>query len=198
MTASKKLLDSKIAAMLASNATPAAVARRLYLYDFASVFGGKEARGFAIADAVCAHFNVPFTSVKITGSAQTGYSYFKSRDFIPGDSDLDIAIIDAVLFKEWSEKTYWLTQAYTDFSNFPRKEGVSVAQDFRNYLSAGYFRPDLMPTSAAKLDWLRFFNKLSNDYTDLFKNINAGVYLSEGFFEIKNSSLVREYKKAQP
>jgi hypothetical protein len=196
LTVSKDLLDAKIAGMLATDSIPRVVARRLYLYDFATIFAANPERGFAIVSAISDKWQVPFTSVKFTGSAQTGYTYYKGRDFLVGDSDLDVAIIDPNLFRQWSEKVYWLTQAYTDLSNFPRIEGNSVAQDFRYQLSSGYFRPDFMPTSAAKSEWISFFNRLSNGYTDLFKNINAGVYMSEAFFEIKNSSVVKAYKNA--
>ena len=42
-------------------------------------------------------------------SAHTGYSYFKERDFVPGESDLDVAIISPSLFQDYSEQVYSMT-----------------------------------------------------------------------------------------
>jgi hypothetical protein len=88
------------------------------------------------------------------------------------------------------------TRRYTDLTGFVRKDGISDDRQFRSNLSMGLFRPDLMPSSQQKDDWFKFFNQLSTRHGDLFKSINGGVYLSEGFFEMKNSSVVDETRKA--
>jgi hypothetical protein len=196
MSEAKGRLDNKIAAMISTSAPHRVIARRVFLYEFSQVFRGDEDRGFSILNAVCERFRLPFTAVQVVGSAHTGHSYFSEKDFAAGESDLDIAIISCSLFQYYAQEVYWLTHRYSDLSKFPRNEGLSTAQPFRNYLSSGYFRPDLMPNCQLKTDWLGFFNKLSNKHVDLFRNINAGVYLSEGFFEMKNASLVEAYGKA--
>ena len=197
MTELQNKLNTKIGAMVASSTSHHVIARRLFLYDFPTVFSNDQERGFNILNAVCEHFKLPFLSVKVVGSAQTGYSYFKGHDFTPGDSDLDLAIINSDLFQYYSEEIYWLTERYSNFSQFKRQQGVSPVQDFRNYLSAGQFRPDMMPEGKLKDDWFTFFNKLSNKHTEVFKSINAGIYLSERFFVMKNSSsIISAYKKA--
>jgi hypothetical protein len=198
VTESKEKLDKTIGLMIARSSPHRDIARRLFLYDFNSVFTIDPDRGFLILNAVCDNFKLPFSAVKVVGSAQTGYSYYSKRDFVPGKSDLDIAIISAALFQQYSEETYWMTRRYSDLSRFPRQGGISVAQDFRNYLGSGNFRPDLMPESATKTSWFGFFNRLSNKHTDLFRDINAGIYLSERFFEMKNASLIEEYGKGRP
>ena len=190
-------LDEKIGALIASSAPHRSIVRRLFLYDFTSVFTDQQDRGFAILNAVCEHFRIPFSSVKVAGSAQTGHSYFSGRDFAPGVSDLDLAIICPTLFQHYSQEVYEATQAYSDLSRFPRKAGVSVAQDFRNHLSAGWFRPDLMPGLSLKTEWFSFFNRLSTEHTDLFHDINAGINLSEVFFEIKNRSIITAYRRGK-
>jgi len=197
MTAQHDKLNEKISAMLASSTAHRVIARRLFLYDFTSVFTDQQDRGFSILNTVCEYFRLPFSAVKVAGSAQTGHSYFSDRDFSPGVSDLDLAIISPTLFQHYCQEIYWATHSYSDLSKFPRKEGVSVAQEFRNYLSAGFFRPDLMPDLQLKTDWFSFFNRLSNKHTDLFHDINAGIYLSEVFFEIKNSSIISAYRKGK-
>lgn len=196
MASAKEILDSKIASMLQTSTPYRAISRRLFLYDFNYVFSTNQERGFQISNAICERFKLRFSEVKVVGSAQVGYSYFSQRDFAPGDSDLDVALISHELFQIYSEDTYWMTTRYTDLSKFPRRSGVSTDRDFRDYLSAGFFRPDLMPECAKKSEWFRFFNLLSNKHSDLFKNINAGIYLSEAFFEMKNAAVVEEYRKA--
>ena len=196
MTELQNTLNCKIGDMVSSSASHRVIARRLFLYDFPTVFSSDQERGFNIMNAVCDHFKLPFSSLKVVGSAQTGYSYIKGRDFIQGDSDLDLAIINSDLFQYYSEEIYWLTDRYSDLTRFQRRNDVSSVQSFRNYLSEGQFRPDMMPNGKLKTDWFSFFNKLSNNHTEVFKNINAGIYLSEGFFVMKNSSIISEYKKA--
>ncbi len=198
MTEAQQKLNAKIGTMVGASLPQRFVARRLFLYDFCYVFEKNPDQGFQILNAICEKFKLPFTAVKVVGSAHTGYSYLKKRDFVPGESDLDVAIISPSLFQEYSQSVYWLTHRYSDLSRFERRDGVSTAQDFRNSLGSGQFRPDRMPTCQLKADWYSFFNKLSNSYADLFKNINAGIYLSEGFFEMKNASILEAYEKAKP
>ena len=193
-TEAKKALDGKIKAMVAASSPHRVIARRLFLYDFADVFKQDEDRGFQILSEICDKYKLPFSAVRVVGSAQTGYSYYSKRDFVSGSSDLDVAIISSSLFQEYSQQVYWLTNRYSDGTKFRRVEGVSVVRSFRDYLSSGMFRPDLMPECPLRTDWFSFFNKLSNKHADLFRNINAGIYLSEGFFEMKNSAIVQEYK----
>lgn len=198
MTEAKEKLDAKIGAMVAASRPHRFITRRLFLYDFGYVFADHQDRGFEILNAICERFKLPFSTVKVAGSAHTGYSYFKERDFVPGESDLDVAIISATLFQEYSQAVYWSTHRYSDLTKFRRIEGVGVDKDFRYYLGSGQFRPDLMPEGSLKADWFGFFNKLSNKHVDLFRNINAGIYLSEGFFEVKTETIIEAYKKALP
>jgi len=195
MSEAQLKLDAKIQAMVSTSQPHRTISRRLFLYDFPSVFVQDSDRGFSILNTICEHFKVPFTSVKIVGSAQTGYSYFSRSDFLPGQSDLDIAIINSALFQQYSAEVYWFTHAYKDLSKFPRKDGISTANPFREYLSCGYFRPDYMPNFQLRADWFQFFNRLSNHHAAVFKDINAGIYLSEVFFEMKQTSLIHENRK---
>jgi hypothetical protein len=196
MTDAKQRLDATIDKMVTASTSHRFITRRVFLYDFGYVFTDNQDRGFEILNAISEKFKLPFSAVKVIGSAHTGYTYFKQRDFVPGDSDLDVAIISTTLFQEYSQAVYWSTHRYSDLTKFRRIEGVSVDKDFRYYLGSGQFRPDLMPEGPLKTDWFGFFNKLSNKHVDLFRNINAGIYLSEGFFEIKNAAIVEAYKKA--
>lgn len=196
MTAQKSELDAKIGTMLGKNETSRTISRRLFLYDEVKAFQNNAERGFSILNAICEHFKVAFSAVRVAGSAHVGYSYFKSRDFTPKLSDLDVAIISPLLFQKYSEYVYSFTRRYSDQSRFLRRDGISVAQSFRENLSAGLFRPDQMPVSPLRDGWFSFFEQLSTEHSDLFKNINAGLYLSECFFEMRNESVVIAYQRA--
>ena len=196
MTVQKDRLDGKIGAMLARKESSRFIARRLIFFDFTQIFLGDEDRGFAILNEVAEHFHVPISSVRVVGSGQFGYSYFSQRDFTPKVSDLDLAIVSPLMFQRYSELAYWITDRYQNQVKFPRKGGISAARQFRDNLSAGYLRPDLMPETPMKEQWFKFFNDLSNKYVDLFDGINAGIFMSDGFLEMRNANLITEYGKA--
>lgn len=191
----KILLDGEIRDALAEGNSEEDVTRRLFSFNSSLVLKDHRAAAFRIIDTVSKYFVVPFRAVFISGSAQTGYSYFKGRDFVRGDSDLDLAIVDAGLFQRYCEIVYAETRRYQDLTKFPVKDGVSKVSDFREYLCIGYFRPDLMPYGRAKQEWFGFFNRLSKDYSDLFRNINCGIFLSEQFFEGKQVPLIRVFRR---
>jgi hypothetical protein len=194
----KDALDETIQSMLSKSYAEREVARRLVFYDPARVFKEDTLRGFSIVNEISKYFHVPITSVRIVGSAQFGYSYFSRRDFTARVSDLDIAIVSSELFQKYSEISYWLTERYTNLVKFPppKKEGLDVPAQFREYLSTGYFRPDYMPYCEPREKWFSFFNQISNKHADLFKNINGGVFLSEALLEMRNTNLVKEFQRA--
>ncbi len=169
--------------------------RRLFAFDAARVMATQKDTGFQILNNVSEHFNVPFRSIYISGSFQTGYSYFKDRDFVLGGSDLDLAIVDARLFQKYAEISFRKTNGYSNLTSFPVKDGISKANSFKDYISRGYFRPDLMPMCQEKQDWFGYFNSLSNRHRDVFHDINCGIYLSELFFEFKQTPIIDQYRK---
>ena len=103
--------------------------------------------------------------------------------------------MDSVLFRRYAEIVYSQTRGYTDLTQFPVKEGQSSARDFQLYLCRGYFRPDLMPYGIVKQEWFTFFSDLSKSFSTLFKNINAGIFMSQVFFEGKQISTIRRYRR---
>lgn len=192
MTASKNALDSYVTDYLAKDKSRRYVVRKLFLYDHPRVFQPPHDICFDIFEAVATKFQIPLGSVKAVGSAQVGYSYFSHRDFILGKSDFDVAIIDPRLFQRYAEQTFRTTAGYKDQTGFSSKDDV---EKFQQYLLQGQFRPDLMPTSPEKEEWFRFFNDLSGKYRAIFKNVNAGIYFSEVFFEAKQQPLLDRISK---
>ncbi len=170
--------------------------RRLFQYRFSPVLEKHYDVGFSVVDRVATYFAVPFRAVYLCGSAQTGYSYFKQRDFSEKESDLDISIVHPALFQKYSEISFEVTRGYTDLTKFIREDDQDSARQFSANLAKGFFRPDLMPSCGPRQHWFAFFNRLSNDYGDCFTNINAGIYLSEVFFEGKQLPLIQKYKES--
>lgn len=172
------------------------IARKLYLSYSTEVFRENEDKEFYIKDIIARQFDIPFGSIEIAGSGKTGLSFFKDKKFEPGKSDLDVAIISLPLFNKFSEIVHQLTQGYSDLTVFPLFRGLSTAQQFRNGISNnGFVNPFFMPNCELKSKWLDFFNSLSNNHFDLFKNINGGIYASEYFFEYKQEDCISQYKK---
>ena len=169
------------------------IIRKVFLTYPTYAFKNNEERQYAILNDISCHFNVPIMSVQVAGSAKTGRSFHKNRDFISGKSDLDIAIIDSDLFMHYMESVFTITKGYSAREKFPRKNSVSTIDEYRSYLTRGIFRPDLMPTSNERANWHSFFGTLSTKNSDLFKSINAGIYMTQTFFESKQRSTIKEH-----
>ncbi len=173
------------------------IARRVFLSFPTLAFAGKEDIEFEIRNDISEYFKVPIISIQVAGSSKTGYSPYKKREFISGESDLDIAVINNDLFNKYSEISHKATKGYTDLSKFPinRKTSENEINYFLNSLNNSFFRPDLMPNSSSKTEWFAYFNKLSNKYFKIFKSINAGIYASEYYFESKQVDCIQKFKK---
>jgi hypothetical protein len=176
---------------------PRILARKIYLSYTTFVFENDEEIAFQIRNAIRNKFNIPFTCIKVCGSSQTGISFFKNRKFIKGESDLDVAIIDLNLFNKYSELSHQVTKGYSDLSSFSNTNGARHDTRFLSSLNRGFFNPFFMPQCKQKTEWHQFFTSLSNFYVDIFKNINAGIYASEYFFETKQEECINEYIKDQ-
>jgi len=194
MDSYKELLDKEIDESIKRGDSEITIIRRIYCFNSSPIFIEYKDIGFSIIDKVCKRFLIPFRSVHIAGSAQTGYSYFKNKDFTMKDSDLDLAIVDADLFKMYFEKVYKETNGFTDLTKF---QNSNQSNSFQSYIMKGYFRPDLMPACMAKQKWFKFFNELTAEYVDVFSNINCGIYLSEKFFEGKQIPIISKFKEGR-
>lgn len=150
---------------------------------------------FEIKNEVSNHFHIPFHTIHLCGSAKTGKSLYKHHDFDKAESDFDLAIISPELYTKYLENAFKQTKGFTDSTTFHRKKKynrntkenyyINTKDEFLSYLNIGYFRPDLMPKGKIKEAWFSFFSQLSEKYIQYFSGINAGIYLSETFFEHK-------------
>lgn len=141
---------------------------------------------FDITNKVSTKFNIPLSSIRACGSAHTGYSFIKKREFLKKESDLDLAIIDARFFQETLEKCYERSDGFRpDLFPKDRKTGQSTRNQFISYSGRGIIRPDLMPTGPERQEMWSFFNKISSDYSEEFKSISVGIYISERIYTLK-------------
>lgn len=169
------------------------IVRKIYLTFPTAALVGNEERQFEILNEISEHFNIPIMNIQVVGSAKTGYSFHQRSFFNSKTSDLDIAIIDPNLFLLYTECVFKSTKGFNDRTGFPILDGRSTYQQYIGCVTKGIFRPDLMPTGKRRLNWLKFFGQLSDKNKDLFKSINAGIYLSQTFFEFKQVSNINEY-----
>jgi len=167
------------------------IARKVFLLDPAYIFKEHPIVGFKILNRIAEKFHVPIGCIKIAGSSQIGFSPFKDRDFKIGESDLDVAIVNPGLFQQYCEIVYNVTNGYRDLTGFKSTPDYGY---FQECIQIGYFRPDLMPNCPAKTDWFKFYGTVTDSYSTIFKQISAGIYFSETFFEGKQVSAVKLIK----
>jgi hypothetical protein len=166
------------------------ISRKIYTTYPTFAFGDDYDVQFEIFNSISTNFNVPITAIQVAGSAKTGFNFIKNTDYLKGSSDLDIAIVDNLLFQKYCEIVLRETYGFRDLSGFSEDN----AKSYYKYIAKGFFRPDFMPVCEAKKEWENYFNKLSVKYNDLFSNINAGIYFSQTFFELKQSSNIDLFK----
>lgn len=160
--------------------------RKLFITFPNYILQNNEDIQYDITNKISEYFNIPLYQIKIVGSSQLGYSLIKKTEFVEGLSDLDISIISKDLFVNYLELTNKITNSFTDLTKF--RDGND--KSFYKYISKGIFRPDLMPNCDKKREWFNFFNNLSNDYLSLFKSINAGIFISEELFILKQEIML--------
>jgi len=167
------------------------LAMRLLVLSPTAAFEGDEESEFSIIEEISSFTSVSVRAVHACGSAKLGFSPRKNTDFAQGESDLDVAIIDADCFTRMMGEVIVATNRYRDLSGFPQGSFNS----FSKYLAKGIFRPDYMPDCELRRTWVRFFDDLSRRYQDRFEKISAFIYLSDNSFNMKQSESMEEFAK---
>lgn len=114
-----------------------------------------------IVDAVCQHFPVTPHDVQIVGSGRFGGSLLTLSPFVPGCSDLDVAVVSAASFE---------TRAAAWTPSCP-----SSAQP---YLAAGMIRPDLFAQAPWSAPWTAWTDAMSQTHRRTFREITVTLYRS--------------------
>ena len=174
------------------------MARKLFLsYPTCAFFDDHEVE-FAIRDRVRKIYNIPISSVQVTGSAKTGFSLIKKTDFKRGSSDLDLAIIDLRLFS-----TIW-EEAHESSNGFEATRFVDIAKDgeiqigsgqrrFLHYLHRGIISPEFLPSGDVRRRIIETFAKITKDHQDSFSKISAFFYSTEYFFQTKQKEAIDKH-----
>lgn len=140
-----------------------------------------ESSAFAeIGQRLRAYFDAPDLEVILTGSASLGFSPIAKPEFgktawrgFSDQSDVDLALIHAETFDR-----YWLAA----YRHRLRTSPWPNLKPMQSYFFAGWFRPDLAPTTfALRNNWFDFFRRISSDVLEF--PISAGLYRSREFLD---------------
>lgn len=176
------------------------IVRRLYLTEPPSALMVQQNIYFDICDTLSKFFHVAIYQIRIAGSAQTGCSFHNNRDFRPGKSDCDVAVISSEVFERHLRAVQQVALPNADVLDrpdrtvFPSKERVSYYHEFvQNVTFYGLLMPYQMPFCEEKRELSRVTSRLSEKYAELFSDINVAIYLSQDFFERKQQPNIGFY-----
>lgn len=169
------------------------VTRKIFLLLPTYVFKEDYDLQLDLLTEVSEFLGIPISSIHIVGSAKTGISLVKGTAFSKVNSDIDIAIVDQYLFMKKFEYSFkesrgWNLGAFTIRGDVEKTK--LRRQEFLDYLQKGIFRPEKMPNSKEKADWLNFFGRLTDKYSTHCNKITAWIYASEIFLTSKQQSAV--------
>ncbi|MDW7662652.1 MAG: hypothetical protein SCL54_14640 [Bacillota bacterium] len=122
---------------LADKKSYSEIARKVFLTYPTKVLIGNEEKQYSILNEISQHFSIPIMSIHVVGSAKMGCSFHKDKIFTQGESDLDIAIIDAYLFQRYVEMVFKVTKGYSEKTLFDRCDGISKEREYLAYLNKG-------------------------------------------------------------
>lgn len=162
---------------------PVARATRVYLEEPSFCLGRNRDIEFVIKTSVAKGLGVSYRSIVIAGSAQLGFSPYTGRPFAKGESDLDLAIIDARLFGVMLELCINVTKAFT------QRGGIEAAERLRDYITRrGMIMVKNMPACKWVVQAERVLAQASATGANAFSEVNLAVYMSESLFAWKQHS----------
>jgi hypothetical protein len=120
-----------------------------------------------------------------------GYSFVKSKPFDPSTSDLDIAILNPILFIEMLEAAHSSTRGFSDLRGFSRTAAGSAF----DLLSDGIVRHGMiylnfMPNSPLVSQLRNGLNFIAKRHSALFGDLTCAVYASENLFIEKQQKII--------
>jgi hypothetical protein len=189
----KNLADNK-----QNRTSPREMARKLYLSYPTSVLSEDPETEYSIRNRFAALYSVPLAAVQIIGSAKTGFSLVKKSAFDPMTSDLDVAIIDAGLFRGFWEDAYETSRGFqeTRFQD-PLKDGQVIVgggqRRFLSYLQRGIIAPAYLPPGHLRQRLIADSERISDSHRKHFAKISAFFYASELFFQSKQEDAVEKH-----
>jgi hypothetical protein len=167
-------------------------ARRIFLEEPSFALEGKKDVEFQIKTSISRQYQIPYRSVLFCGSAHLGFSAIKDRDFVPGSSDLDVAIVHMDVFQERWRALVETTKAFTDLMSFHiHKRPNDKALLVRDLMvKRGLLHLHDMPSCPVFNGDRKFFDRLSVQNRTMFGNISVSFYMSEYAFCWKQASSI--------
>lgn len=163
-------------------------ARRVFVEERACALRKLREIEYSIKLKTASFFEIKYSEVCFTGSAQLGFSPIKDSPFQPGVSDLDLACVSTELFqKAWME-TIDASRAFTDSTAFSHlsKDDLSLFKD--QLLRRGMIKVAFMPKSKLVSQWREFEDRLSREFLRHFGSITVAIYMNEYAFCWKQDS----------
>lgn len=144
-----------------------------------------------ILSEISKFFGIFISDVLVCGSARLGFSLLKNHDFIPKESDLDLAIINPIIFSRIFDEVIQETKGYGDKTLFKNNDEYDI---YTKMVQKGIINPKYMPNIYKKRELKDFFKCMSNRYSDIFSSISICFYLSEVSFQNKQYSALNKWK----
>lgn len=167
--------------------------QRLYLEEPSHCTAHERSLEFDIKRSIADFFGVPYRSVVFTGSGHLGFSPSKGTLFSPGNSDLDVAILDIVAYQEFFEVAIEHSRAFTDFRGYTYRGGSQAAAELKDYIARrGMIPLWRLPACSEVTEAESFLAQLSQRFRQVFGGISVVFYISEYAFCWKQDSAIRQ------
>lgn len=180
---------ARIEKLAASIEDPVSRVTRIYLEEPSFCLGRNRDLEFSIKRYVARGLGVPYRTLAIAGSAQLGFSPHKGTSFRKGESDLDLAVIDTMLFRDLMEVCISETGSFSNLTKFTGRGGEKSAQMLREYISTkGIIPISLMPLCERVTRIEQILAQASKIGRGAFSDVNLAAYMSEAAFCWKQNS----------
>lgn len=186
-----KLSDAMLSEIRAGSKDHREIADRFFSGSPVMAFNADPLSQINIFEAIKNYLGIPYSAIRVAGSARIGYSAHKKKEFCPGASDLDIAIVSHDLYSDLLSEVSRVSRGFQDLSGFAVRKGISDADVFKSYLTKGMIMTKYMPSCRRRSEIDSFFNRLQVQHSKLFREITMAVYLDDAFYIQKQKSFVR-------
>ncbi|WP_143515644.1 hypothetical protein [Pseudooceanicola marinus] len=172
-------------------------AREEFLLDSAHYFADKSDLYLSLKERIAADVYADISDVRICGSAYWGRRFRDESPFLPGVSDLDVAIISPQIFCRCMSEVRDLSKNFSDQSVFPKVTGkVSTFELFRDYaFGKGLIRTEHLPNVRTRRGFIESSDRISRDFASHFEKISFALYDSALSFANKQAGATRKFRK---